>query len=357
MSTNATFIADTVRRFIPWSHSKVQLAEKCPKAFKKKYVDRSGSKEGPEARVGTAAHAYLEHRLDPKLHDEAVAVAIAQHKAAEELPAAIEGISKMLALQKAKTAVKGMTTLELETLHERNTSSEEYIKRTEAFRNKSLVRHEGYEVDLAIRMDGSPCDYEDSDALIRGSIDHLIEQVDYKALIIDHKSGKTKTLDKYMAQLNTYKVLTVQNRPHLRSAQAGVHHIQDASLIWQRADSKEQVQRVLLPWLVRRIEQAALSLDGYPAKVTALCPWCDYHLQCEEGLASCSAEEAQKKRDKSQARNLGKKEPRTKKDGTPYATRKGADPALARQAHLAAEAEHAELGSVADMFADDEVIL
>lgn len=330
MSTNASFIADTVRRFIPWSHSKIDLAEKCPKAFKKRYVDRSGRKEGPEARVGTAAHAYLEHRLD--------------------------AVSADAAHQKAAAAVKGMTTLELETLRERNASSEAYIARTEAFRNKALVRHEGKEVNLAIRIDGSPCDYEDSDALIRGSVDHLIEQVDDKALIIDHKSGKTKKIEQYAAQLNTYKVLTVQNRPHLRATQAGVHHIQDSSLIWQRPDSKEQVQRVLLPWLVRRIEQAAASLDGYPAKTSDLCPWCDYHAHCEEGIARVSIEEALKKREKSAARSMAKT-PRIKKDGTPYATRGPADPQIARKAFLEEEAAIAALGGADSLFADDEIIL
>lgn len=329
MSTNAAFIAETVRRFMPWSHSKVQLAEKCPKQFKLKYVVRSGSKEGPEARVGTATHAYLEHRL--------------------------ESADAETALAKAKSAVKGLTSAELETLAERNTQGEEYIKRIEAFRNKSLVRHEGFEVNLAIRADGTPCDYEDPDALIRGSVDHLIEQVDYKALVIDHKSGKPKTLDKYRAQLSTYKVLTVQNRPHLRTAQAGVHHIQDASLTWERTDSKEQVQRVLLPWLIRRIEQAARGLEGFPAVTSDLCPWCDYHLQCDEGLALCSAEEAEKKRAKSQARNMAKK-PRIKKDGTPYASRK-ADPEVTRNAFAAEEAAHAAFGEAANLFADDEIIL
>lgn len=328
--SNAAFIAETVRRFIPWSHSKVQVAEKCPKQFRFKYVERSGSKEGPEARVGTAAHAYIEHRLD--------------------------GIDTDTALEKAKYAVKGMTTAELETLAERNAQGEAYVARIQSFRSKSLVRHEGFEVNLAIRSDGSPCDYEDDDALIRGSVDHLIEQVDGKALIIDHKTGNPKKLDKYMAQLGTYKVLTVQNRPHLRAAQAGVHHVQDASLEWQRPDSKQEVQRVLLPWLIRRIEQAAFGLKDFPAKTSELCPWCDYHLHCAEGLALCSAEEAEKKRAKSQARNMAKK-PRIKKDGTPYATRKPVDPQAARNAFLAEEQAQAAFGEAAHLFQDDEVIL
>jgi hypothetical protein len=315
---------------MPWSHSKINLAEKCPKAFKKKYVDRSGSKEGPEARVGTATHAYLEHRL--------------------------EDADARTAHEKSVRAVKGLTTLELETLHERNTQAEAYIARTQAFRNKSLVRHEGLEVNLAIRLNGSPCDYEDADALVRGSVDHLIEEVSYKALIIDHKSGKTKKLEDYMPQLNTYKVLTVQNRPHLKAVQAGVHHIQDSSLIWQRPDSKEQVQRVLLPWLIRRIEQAAASLDGYPAKTSNLCPWCDYHAQCEEGIALVSVEEALRKREKSASRNM-KKPPRIKKDGTPYATRAPVDPQISRDAFAAEEAAHAQFGDAAALFADDEIIL
>lgn len=287
-----TTAAELVRRFIPWSHSKVQLAEKCPRAFHFKYVDRFGSKEGTEARVGTAAHTYLEHRRDGLDEDEARAL--------------------------AEKSVRGMTADELETLAERNVASEAYVERTRVFRDKGLVLHEAQEVRLGIEPNGAPCDYEDPKALIRGSVDDLIEQRDGKALVIDHKSGRDHDIAHYMPQLNTYKVLTIQNRPHLRHVQAGVHHIQKGDLIWQRADTKVQVQTVLLPWLIRRIEQAARGLDGFEPKTSTLCWWCDYQFRCPEGLAVPKPASIKKKEAAERRRLEG---PKMKKDGTPYATR------------------------------------
>lgn len=218
-----------------------------------------GSKEGTNSRVGTAAHAYLEHRL--------------------------EGATGADADSKSVKRVKAMTTTEIETMRERNLQSEAYVARTQVFRDRAHVRHEGFEVKLAITQDGTACAYEDPDALLIGSVDHLLEQSDDTALVIDHKSGRVHPLSHYAAQLRTYEVLTVQNRLHLRKTTAGIHHIQNGDLVWQPATSKSHVQHVLLPWLVKRIELAAAGLAGYPAKTSKLCAHCDYHAQCEEGLA------------------------------------------------------------------------
>lgn len=245
--------------FMPWSHSKVDLAEKCPKAFRLRYVDRAGRKEGTDARVGTAVHSYVEERLDGATDAEAAAT--------------------------AQTKVSSMTTTEIETAKERHVQAEAYVQRVESFRTGGHVVHEGREVQLAIRADGTPCAYEDPDALMRGSVDHLIEQTDRRALIIDHKAGRPHPIAHYRKQLSTYKVLTVVNRPHLIGVRAGIHHIQKSDILWEPVDLKRQVERVHLPWLIRRIEEAAAGLEGYPAKVSKLCGWCDHHERCEEGLA------------------------------------------------------------------------
>lgn len=303
-------VDSVVRQFMPWSHSKVALAEKCPAAFQRRYVHRAASVEGTEARVGTAAHVFLEHRLDS-------ADAVTAH-------------------EKAKTAVKAMTSEELETLKERTLQAEAYITRAEAFRNKKLVAREGLEVRLAVDMKGAPCGYEDSAALMRGSVDHLIVQRDHKALIIDHKSGREHPIGHYAAQLDVYAVLTVQNHAHVQSVQAGVHHVQTGGLLWKRPAPRAQVQQVTLHWMIQRIKMAARGLEGFPARTSPLCAWCDYHAQCPDGIALISVEDAAKKRNKNAQRNRAK----TKAKREP------------RHAQPPEEVE-----SVAGMFPDVEVIL
>ena len=290
----STFAQEAIRQFAPWSHSKLELAEKCPKAFHKRHILRTKRVEGTEARVGTASHAYMENRLG--------------------------GADKADAGTKALEAVKGLTTTEIETLNERNEQSERYVARIAAYRANRPLVHEGHEVDLAIRIDGSMCGYEDADAFLRGSVDHLMEEQGKKAVVVDHKTGKEKPIEQYRPQLDSYKVLTIQNRLHLNVIQAGVHHVQSGSIAWQRSVPRKQVQLVLLPWLLRRVQTIAGGLEGFVAKTSTLCAWCDYHTSCEEGLALFSLEKAAEMRAKAAARRLPK-QPRIKKDGTPYATR------------------------------------
>ena len=313
-------IQETVRQFMPWSHSKVSLAEHCPSAFQRRYVLRMGRKEGTDARVGTAAHTYLEHRLGGADEEEAA--------------------------QTAAKSIKEMTSTELETLRERSKQSEAYVERTSVFRDRVGVVHEGREVRLAIEPNGDPCAYTDPKALILGSVDHLIEQQDRKALTVDHKSGKVHPLDHYVPQLNTYNVLVIQNRTHLRVVQSGVHHVQNGQLIWQPPVDRQKVSRVLLPWVIRRIENAARGLEGFPAKTSVLCAWCDYHAQCEAGIAFVSIEEAEKKRNR---KKKGSGTPRIKKDGTPYATPK--------KREVVDTLKPEEFEPVDDLFPDEGIIL
>ena len=58
----------------PWSASKMAMALRCPRLFHYRYVDKRPEPEVmPEARIGKAVHAALEHALSGMALTEALA--------------------------------------------------------------------------------------------------------------------------------------------------------------------------------------------------------------------------------------------------------------------------------------------
>ncbi len=259
-----------VSAYAPWSVSKAALAQKCPKAFRFRYVDQLPSVSGTEARVGTVVHRSLELQLQGTPPDQAETQAIGESSDLTSVEA-----------EKVRTFYEACTS---------------YVKRIETFKAKYPIAREFHEVRWAIGADGGPADYNDPKALMRGAVDHALMTDDrHKTVyIIDHKTGRRKHMDEFGRQLDTYAVFAVSNT-ETGAVKPGIHFVKDAQLEWATLRARDYTVKVLRPWLANYLAAVANSRGDFQPKPQVLCGWCDYLPRCEEGTAFVAERELFKK--------------------------------------------------------------
>ena len=255
-------VNEVVRQFMPWSISKADLAKKCPRAFKYKYVDRIRTASGTEARVGTAAHRSTELQR--------------------------QGVQAVEAEETAIREAKDLTVDELEDLASLRLNIDAYVRRIEGYKQRhGNIIFEGQEIRTAIDLKGQLTGYDSPDAFMRGSIDDSLEHETGLTLIVDHKFGKLKAAADYDPQLKTYTVLYAAARPSARELHSGIHFGRFEFLDWHKRYPADYARKVLTPWLKSYVEAAAAGLGTFEPKPQRLCPWCDYFDRCAEGQAFC----------------------------------------------------------------------
>lgn len=266
--------ADLLAYFAPWSISKADLARKCPKAFRFRYVDKVRTESGTEAKVGTAAHRVIELLL--------------------------QGAGITEAEQQAIAEAKNLTSTEIEALYGHREASVAYADRIASYRTRYNIVFEAQELRLAVNDAGRAIGYDDPKAFFRGAIDHVLVH-DRRAIVIDHKSGKVKPIDQHWKQLDSYAVLSHANmlEHNLRDVRAAIHHLRAQHLDWHVGRDKQTTTQTLFPWLRGYLQACARGLEGFEATPNRLCPWCDYEKRCEEGQAFIAANKLKRKSRKS----------------------------------------------------------
>ena len=256
-------LALPVLEYRPWSPSKADLALRCPRAFKYRYVDHIKSDhKGSAAKVGTAAHKAQELVIEGSPIKEAFDLTLAefQHE---------------------------LTTQETEQVNSFAVAVESFAAYLHKFKHKHNVVEIHAEKPWAIDVDFKPCDYTNKEALIRGIVDLVLVLDSGQVIIIDHKSGKKKPVSNYATQLDTYAIFALAHYPNAKAVQCAIHFMAHEKVEWYVVRKRADILSLLHPWLLDLLTKRATGLEGFSPVVRRwTCGWCDFLKVCPEGKQS-----------------------------------------------------------------------
>jgi len=138
----------------------------------------------------------------------------------------------------------------------------------------------GKELDFGLDSKMNPVNFNNPDALLRGSIDrlNLIEDKNYGTMlhVIDYKSGKAKEAWwQSFKQVQLYVIWLFRN-----PAFSGIDKIKASYMYVEHNISNDLImeRKYILSYIkeyISDIKQIESSLE-FPKKVTKLCDWCDF---------------------------------------------------------------------------------
>lgn len=240
----------------PWSASKVAMALKCPRLFFFRYVDKLPEPEVmPEARIGKAVHAALEHVLGGTGEAEALAKG----------RGLVEGDIEQARYDQLAQLVPG------------------FVARIAEFRRRRRIGRELIEFQLAVRENFTPTAFYAGDAFYRGVIDLGFLFEDTLAMI-DHKTGARSLRLGVVEQLEGYAVLAAASFRTVRRVWLGVHWVAASEVDWAQPLPLSVIDHELKPRLAGNIEAAALAIgDGPRFNQGVWCERCSYRSVCPAG--------------------------------------------------------------------------
>jgi hypothetical protein len=127
------------------------------------------------------------------------------------------------------------------------------------------------ELELALRKDGTPCDFRAPDYWVRGIIDLLILDGS-TAYIVDYKTGSAKYPD--AKQLKLMALMTFAHFPEVNYIKAGLLFLAHDVFI-DEAYRREDIDKLWGAFTpsVARLETSS-AINVWPANPTPLCGWC-----------------------------------------------------------------------------------
>lgn len=250
----------------PWSISKANCLNMCPKQYNYKYITKTPEvSKSAESQFGVFLHQIIETILkNPKIEAETLI---------EESDLNID--QKIEAMKRAKSIMS-------------------FNERIDKFKELHGVKTTLVEHKLAIGSDFKKTDFFNKEGLLRGLIDYGMITKDRVLIIIDHKSGRKKPINEHNVQFNAYMILGAANFD-IDAVQCAVNYIGSDKLEWAnhrdgstkpwtRAEIEQQTKRWLVTYLNSLEPQIeALSLGKIKHKVGWQCEWCSYSPICEEG--------------------------------------------------------------------------
>jgi len=127
------------------------------------------------------------------------------------------------------------------------------------------------ELELALRKDGTSCDFRAPDYWVRGIIDLLILD-GHRAYIVDYKTGSAKYPDP--KQLKLMALMTFAHFPQVSYIKAGLLFLLHDVFI-DEAYRREDIDTL---WSAFALDVSRLEMsyedDRWPANPTPLCGWC-----------------------------------------------------------------------------------
>lgn len=237
----------------PLSFSKLDCFARCGVRFQFKYGRKLPDPNGPAADVGQAWHG---------IADEA-------SREADELE-----ISRLL--ERKAVLLEDPVASDLRDVVHR------YLDRCGGLpRIPADAQRIEHEAELAIRSDGSECDYWAADALFRGRLDQSWTESDGTiAVVRDWKTSRT--IGPVGSQLKLYGLLLAAKHPTVEQVVAELHFVRFAAVRKDVFDADEL--RLTLPDALQHaaatIEDAMAHPKKLSAKVSRDCFFCPYRLQC-----------------------------------------------------------------------------
>lgn len=262
--TQALTVTEASLRHAPWSFSKMETGESCPAQFKHKHILRTAAGPStPDTVVGTAAHGVLEHRVKGTSASDA----------------------KKLALENTP-----LTSDEQDMLRTLEDRMDSFMRKFDGFCKREGVKRLLVEEAWGITAEFKPTGFFDKNVFFRGKVDLGAITRDDDLVVIDHKSGVAKDLQKdkkKQQQLWSYYVLAIPNMLNVKGVRGAIHFLQgdEAKAVqWMpNYDDASRVREVYAPWLFSRISEVATTLvDPFPAKPKLRwpCEWCTYQGSC-----------------------------------------------------------------------------
>lgn len=250
-------ISELAQKFAPWSISKSELADTCPRQFEFRYIKKAPADVVPSAnRVGSAAHKILELRVIGEPAKDA------KKKALEEHP---------------------LTSTEGEDLQALEDAVESFLRKFDRFCRENgvtkVLREQKWGIDTA----GNGCDFFDAKVYFRGVVDLGVITAANDLIVIDHKSGIASDIQKkarYKNQLNSYAVMGIAHVHELAGARGAINFLQgpeEKRIQWMDYIPAERIRTVVRPWLFSFVNFCAESLRKVPYVAKPKPKWpCDY---------------------------------------------------------------------------------
>ena len=239
----------------PWSPSKADKALQCAYAFHRQYTDKAPRTSNTYARTGVTVHR------------------------AQEL--ILEGTRAKTAVQLAIEENEELTHQEKELVVTFTDAMTEFEARMKRFVHKHGVSQILLEKKWAITEDFEACDFFDKErAMVRGVVDVAMVTKKGFVIIIDHKSGKKKPINKFTLQLDTYVVMAYAAFPECKGVQSALHFVKHRDILWDTMRTPDHIVGVLQPWLKGHLAKAGSHVSGRHPNTGWWCNWCDFKTEC-----------------------------------------------------------------------------
>ena len=222
-------------KFAPYSFSRIDAHRHCPKKFQYKYVDKipEGYTDRSALLKGGAVHSILEHFPDTS-----------PHKLAPDFQHVVD---KFLLTDKAK---------------------------------RLLFRTSVREHDFGITENFEICEYNDKNAMFRGSVD-FITMTDVGLILVDWKTGKAKDkIYQDYTQLMWYAVYFFLKYTKINSiiiSYVYVEHENISNDLHLTRENLENYKNTLIE-SIQKIE----TDEVFPKNKSRLCDWCAFKDHCQK---------------------------------------------------------------------------
>jgi CRISPR/Cas system-associated exonuclease Cas4 (RecB family) len=249
--------SDFVRKFAPWSVSKINVAAQCPYRFYLQYTEKKkmGLPTTSAALVGRAIHTLMENNTKGFKPEVAKRLAIEMHN---------------------------LTTNEIETVEGFLPAIAKFNSRMAAYQTRMSLGKLQPEQLWAIDFAGKPAKYWGKNVFLRGAVDlHATFLKRPYAFVLDHKTGKWKELNEYKWQFAAYKLLLRTHKPEVIKIQIGVNHLFTETIdMKQGLDDVRDVATMFSAFMKYVNEQTRAAYNHNITRRGPLCDWCDYKTIC-----------------------------------------------------------------------------
>lgn len=254
-------IPETVLQLAPWSYSMAEAALMCPHLFHRKYrLKEKGTKpESTATTVGNVVHKILEWAIMGAPVDKAMAQAIEQRQLTYDVEMQVRTFRDAIG---------------------------DFIRGLEAFDKKYGIKKKFAERKIGLDTNFKLAEFFKG-CFFRGVIDLTIVTRDNWGVIIDHKSGALKSIDKYKDQVEAYGLFADATFPGLVGVRAAIHFVgadpneKGTRTAWAPHYSIEDVRTQFRTNLITMLQRATDNVqNSQEPRKSWKCDYCDYQPTC-----------------------------------------------------------------------------